>query len=308
MADEDETIASADDTAVASQDEDTVVVVTDDEDEGVIPAEKGIEDLKKSLEAEKLAAAEERRMRADAEKRAYEAQVEAHKERQNAVAAHYQSVKDGISFLKGRENHLMEAWKEAKSMGDYQKEVDLQKEIYQSQMTLERLESEKSRMERMAQNPPQPVAPPPVNPADQVDRWVNGLTPRTKDWVSRNRASMDLEDPRYQNRLKAAHFAAVAEGFVEESDAYFEAVEERLGMRKASKRRADDDDDEVEDRSSRRSVSPPAAPVSRGGDRKGTYRLSEAEKEAAQVSGLSYEEYAKNKMRIAKEAAAGGRR
>ena len=307
MADEDETIAPADDTSVSGKD-DGVVVIEKDDDEDVIPAERGIEDLKKSLEAERLAAAEERRMRAEAEKRAYEAQVEAHRQTQNAAAAHYQSLKDGISFSKGRESQLIEAWKEAKAMGDYQKEVELQREVYQQQMILERLEAEKARMERMAQNPPQPVAPPPQNPESMIDQWVSGLPPRTKNWVQRNRDYLELEDPAYQNRIKAAHFAALADGFTHESDGYFEAVEERLGLRKAPKRRAADDEDEAEDRSSRRSVAPPSAPVSRGGDRKGTYRLSEAEKEAAQVSGLSYEEYAKNKMRIAKEMAAGGRR
>ena len=308
MADEDETSTLDDDTNVTSKGEDNADAAADDEPDDVITAEKGIEDLKKSLEAERQAAAEERRMRAEAEKRAYEAQVGAHRQTQNAAAAHYQSLKDGISFSKGRESQLIEAWKEAKAMGDYQKEVELQREVYQQQMILERLEAEKARMERMAQNPPQPVAPPPQNPESMIDQWVNGLPPRTKNWVQRNRDYLELEDPAYQNRIKAAHFAALADGFTHESDAYFEAVEERLGLRKAPKGRAADDEDEAEDRSSRRSVAPPAAPVSRGGDRKGTYRLSEAEKEAAQVSGLSYEEYAKNKMRIAKEVAAGGRR
>ena len=126
--------------------------------------------------------------------------------------------------------------------------------------------------------------------------------------MTKNRDALELENPQKQRLLKAAHEKTLALGHVEHSDSYYDAIEQELGFRKPSRQVVEEDDDDNDVMSSasrptaRRSVSPPAAPVSRGGSRKGTVTLSAAEKEAAEISGVSYDEYYRNKVRDQKRA------
>jgi hypothetical protein len=297
------------DDAVSSPAEDEVVVKAEDDDpsnDDNLSPEEGIEDLKRNYEELKQAAERDRQARLEAERAAYEAQVAAQNDRMNAAAANYQSIKDGISFLKGRESQVLEAWKEAKSLGDYSREADLQREMYGMQQTLERLEGKKAQFENFFQRPPEPVAPP--QPIDPVEAFAQQQTPATAAWVRRNRDF--IADETNKHLIASAHHRALADGYEKDTPAYFRAIEEEIGIRKPSRRVERDEDDEDYDRrpSARRSAPPPAAPVSRGGTRKGAVTLNAAERDAAEVSGLSYEEYYRQQQKIKNEQRQGGRR
>lgn len=307
MADEE---LKLDDAASASKAEDDVEIEikaedASSDDENLTP-EQGIEDLKRNYEELKKSAEQERQARAQAERVAYNAQVAAQNERMNAAAANYQSVKDGISFLKGREAQVLEAWKEAKSLGDYSREAELQREMYGMQQTLERLEGRKAQFENFFQRPPEPVAPP--QELDPVEAFAQQQTAPTAAWIRRNREFIAEETNKHL--VAAAHHRALADGYEMDTPAYFRAIEEDLGIRKPSRRVERDEDDEDDDRRpvSRRSSPPPAAPVSRGGTRKGAVTLNAAERDAAEVSGLSYEEYYRQQQKIKREERQGGRR
>jgi hypothetical protein len=286
---------------VKVEDDEIDIEVKDEGGDEGIPPDDGIEALKRSLEEQRKAVEQERQLRAQAEQAAYQAKLEAQNNFRQAQAATYQSLNDAIVFVKAQEENLQKAWIEAKTQGDYQREAEVQQQMMQNAQALQGLQYKKESMERAFKQGIEPVAPP--QPADPIDAWANTLTPKTADWVRRNKDRLSSEEGR--NLVAAAHHKALGQGLRLESEAYFEAVETELGMRRPARHvEEDDDDDGVMSAASapapRRSVAPPAAPVTRGGPRKGVVTLSAAEKEAAEISGVSYEEYARNKAQEAK--------
>jgi hypothetical protein len=98
----------------------------------------------------------------------------------------------------------------------------------------------------------------------------------------------------------AAHNMVMADGHQADSDDYFSAVENVLGV----SRQANNDDDGTEMAAkvvSRRS-SPPAAPVSRSGSAPGTspkvIRLTPEEAEIARLSKMTDKEYWEMKQKV----------
>jgi len=310
MADEDK---KQDDTAeIAKNDEIEVEVKAADADDGEdsgIPAEQGIEELKKSLEMQKKAADEERKRRIDAEKRAYEAQVYAQQHEAEAKNAQYHQIVGAISQLEERERGLMAAWTEAKSMGDYQKEAEIQKEMLEAANYLSRLRNGKSNMEAELKRPVQPVAPPVVDP---IEAFASTMSPQSGNWLRSHRDFLQDDSGALIERnrllLVAAHNKALAEGYKQDDPDYFQYVEQEIGLRKRPSRRDEVEDDEDDGPMSaaaaptRRSVAPPAAPVSRGGTRKGTVTLTPEQREIAKLTGQTEEQYYKNMMRDKKRA------
>jgi len=290
---------------VKVEDEDIEVDVKDDGGDQGLPPDEGIEFLRRSLEEQRIAVEHERKLRAAAEQQAYQAKLQAQENYRQAAAATYQSLNDAIVFVKAQEENLQKEWVEAKTQGDFQREAQIQNQMMQNAQALQGLEYKKSTMENAFKQGIEPVEPPrPAQPADPIEAWAETLTPKTADWVRRNKERLSSEEGR--NLVAAAHHKALGQGLRIESEAYFEAVETELGMRRQS--RSSDYDDDGDDDSAlsaaaaptRKSVAPPAAPVTRGGPRKGVVTLSAAEKEAAEISGVSYEEYARNKAKEAK--------
>jgi hypothetical protein len=114
-------------------------------------------------------------------------------------------------------------------------------------------------------------------------------------WLRQNKEHVN--DPRKINRMFRAHEDAVDDGLTPDTPEYFAFVEDRLGIAAAKQVSPP-----------RRQVSPPSAPVSResgsGGvpGRSNVVRLTSEEREAARFSGLTDQEYAKQKLRMMREA------
>jgi len=300
-------VADEEDKNVVAKSEDDVVENNDElgvgqptpQDDGITPDE-GIEDLKKSIEAQKRMVAEAQRARAEAEKRAYEAQVLAQQKSHEALEANYYSVVGAIKNISDYDQQLLAQLSEAKSMGDYNREAEIQRELIQNARRLQDLERGRDAFEEQRKQPVQPVPPPQI---DQIEAWASRLSPQSGDWLRRNRDH--LQAPNSDKLVLAAHYKATANGLKVDTPDYFAFVEEEVGIRNRASRRDDYEEDETEvsplssssNSAPRRSVSPPSAPVSRGGTRKGTINLSSAEREAAKISGVSEEEYYRNKMR-----------
>ena len=150
----------------------------------------------------------------------------------------------------------------------------------------------------------------PVQAADPVEALANQLTPRSAAWV---RAHPEFaRDPKQYARMLAAHNATVNADIKGDSDEYFAEVERILNV---SARKAPAEDDaplpgekpltEAAKATGGRGATPAAAPVSRSGtgtgSRPNVVRLTAAERETAKLSGLTDEEYAKNKMDLQKQ-------
>ena len=278
-----------------------------DADEGVSP-EQGLEELKKSLAAQKKALEDERRMRSEAERRAYQASVSAQNSQKEAKTAQYYQFKSAISEFEARERQMMQELADAKSMGDFQREVELQRALLETVQDLNSFKQAHDRLDYELRQPVQPVAPPVEDP---IEAWASKVSPKSAQWLRSNREFLESH-PKMNDILAASHMKATAYGHGVDTPEYFAFIENDIGMnRKPARRQVEEDYEDDEDDgvmsvasapSPRRAPPPPPAPVSRGGNRKGTIHLTKEEREVAAFSGLTEEQYYANKLKEKKRA------
>jgi len=252
-------------------------------------ADKALKKLNKALEKERKARIEAEGLARQAAERAMAAQNEMTDSNLHLVSGAIDSIKRDQEILKAN-------LRDAMAIGDYDKAADLQEQMVANVSNLRQLERG---YEEMRQQPRvQPVAPPPREMT--VDTLIDQVTPKSADWLRRNREN--LPDARSIRVMARAHEDAVEYGIVPETDAYFQFVENRLGI--SGKRSSIPEVDDVmsEAASSRqRRASPPAAPVSRqpidSSYRPGVIRLTAEEVEHARISGVTPKEYYDEKMK-----------
>lgn len=279
-----------------SKDEPKVEVIEETsakkEDSSETPALEGITELKRKLETEK-------RAREDAERRAYEAQKNANQANFDAKRADLQSVESALEIVKSRDEALKRAYSEAHASGDSERVAEIVKAMTVNEEQKKDLKKGKKELKRQIEvaerQPVHPVAPP---QADMVEQIAQSVSPRSAAWV---RESKDyLRDERSIRKMFRAHEDAVEDGLAPDSDEYFSFIEGRLGIG----RHAQETESPMSAASApapRRSVSPPAAPVSRQSSQSNVMRLTRAEAETARDLGMTPEEYAKNKAMLIKE-------
>lgn len=243
----------------------------------------------------------ERRARIDAEKRANEAAQNAHAAQIDVQDNQMQLVTSAIARVQEATDQLEAAYEQAMLNGDARACAKIQREMASNEAKLLQLENGKAAME--AQPKPQPPQPIQHTPSDPVEALATQLSPRSAAWV---RAHPEYaRDKRLEQKMLAAHNLTVADGVEVDTDEYFAGVEAALGIKSASEEAADnplsDAANEVETPVPR-PVAPPPAPVSRGGGNSSNRgKLTLAEQEAAECSGISYEEYARNREQLKKE-------
>lgn len=256
-----------------------------------ITPDQGIEALKKRLEDEK-------RAREEAERRAYEAQKQAQRAQRDVQDGDYQLILSAIDATKRNADILKNGYAEALATGDYRRAADFQEAIALNSNKLSTLENGKSALETRLKQPVQPV-----QQNDPVEAFASQLTPRSAAWV---RSNPDVVKNRYEDMVKA-HSHAIGEGFVPDSDAYFEHVERRLGIRKAAEPEMAEEDvvSVAAAPVQKRTSSPPVAPTSRvasnSSGRPNVVRLTAEQKEMASMMGMSPEDYAKNMVALKRE-------
>lgn len=249
--------------------------------------DSALKELNARLEQERLAReqAEERARVSD--QKAQMAYGEVSDTNMHLVASAIDSVKRDQEILK---SHL----RDSMAIGDFDKAADIQSAM---QVNFNKLSQLETGYEEMRNTPRQPVAPQPREM--NVDTLINQVTPRSAEWLRTNREH--LPDPRSIRVMARAHEDAVDYGIVPESDAYFRFVENRLGIGE-SKRAVPGFDDAMEyaAKPTQKRSSPPSAPVSRSGNstnRSGVVTLTASEVEAAKISGITPQEYYRNKMK-----------
>lgn len=255
-----------------------------------VTPDQGIEALKKRLEDEKKA-------REEAERRAYEAQAQAQRAQRDVQDGDYQLILSAIDTTKRNADILKNGYAEALSVGDYRKAADFQEAIALNANKLSTLENGKNALEAKLKQPVQPAQ------NDPVEQFAAQLTPRSAAWVRNN---PDIIRNRYDDMVKA-HSHAVGEGFVPDSDAYFEHVERRLGLRKAPEPELPEEEviSVAAAPVQKRTSAPPVAPTSRvasnSSGRPNVVRLTAEQKEMAVMMGMTPEDYAKNMVALKKE-------
>jgi hypothetical protein len=254
-----------------------------------IAGEEGVEELKKRLE-------EERRLRVDAENRAREYAQRETSARNEVQDSNLTLVTNAIETVKQNNSILKANYRDAMSVGDFDRAAEIQEALSSNSAKLLQLEQGKQALESMPKHQSQV-------PSDPVEALASQLSPRSADWLRRN--PQCATDQRLFQKMLAAHNLAMADGIVPDSDEYFEFVESTINIRKAPTRRADPVADEdptaAAAKPTQRRTSPPAAPVTRGGERSNVVRLNSQEREMAQMMGMTDKEYATHKLALQKE-------
>lgn len=273
-----------------------VVVEADSAPAEAASAAKEEDDVQVQLKKLQQKLEEERQARREAENRARDAAEQANKAYSEVEDTNLQLVVNAIDTVR-RENEILKShYKEAMSVGDYDRAAEIQESMGANSAKLLQLENGKAAMEA---RPRQQQVP---SYSDPVEGFASRLSPRSAEWIRKN--PQFVTDPRLQQKMIAAHNLAVADGYRPDSDEYFEFVEDTLKIRRQQQREMAA---EVESPlSSAAKVAPkpapPAAPVNRSSSpRANTVRLSAAEAETAKMFGMTEQEYAKHKLALQRE-------
>lgn len=265
----------------------------------VTDPEAGVDVLKKQLADAQAAKAQSDARAASAEREAVGAKTEVQQ-------TQLQLVENAIAAVKAQLDASESDYADAMAAGDFAAGAKIQRQMAADaakQLTLENgLESLK--------NAPKPQAPAPSG--DPVEAFAQTLTPPAAAWI---RSHPDyVRNAGLNKRLVAAHNDALAWDIVPDTPAYFAHVEGRLGLRSggqaAPAAAAPTTEVALSDTSTAAGgrgsdTAPPAAPARNGNNGSSrVLRLSPAQQEAAQMSGMSNEEYGKMLLKIEREKTA----
>ena len=273
---------------------------------GRVPAELGVDDLKRQVDEARLQAERERNARAEAERRAQQNEQQVRRYAGEVQDSQYHIIANAIDATQKESAAIKRDYAEALERGDYAVAADLQERLSDARHRLGTLQQGRDALEMQRQAPPrtegrveqprQPAAPP--TPEQQFEGYVRQFTQRTQEFMRRH--PQVVTDRTMNFRATAAHNDAMAENLQPDTDAYFDFVERRLGLRQDSRQNGRQDNQ-------RRA--PVAAPVSRDAPSMSTgrsadpmsVRLTAAEQEMAQMQGFTNEEYARHKAALIRE-------
>jgi len=274
-----------------SPEEVTKVAANDEE-----TPEQGIAELKAKLEKEQIA-------RAEAERRMREHQMATQKAQHEVQDGNLMLIKSAINTVKQSTDSLKANYKAALASGDYDRAVDIQEAMSVNAAKLLQLENGQAALEQKLANPVQPIQ----QTLDPVEQVASQLSPRSANWV-RNHPEC-VRDQKLYAKMVGAHNFAVADGYVPDSDAYFDFIERSLGYRSAPEQsesvEAAENPQSTAASVRQQRTSAPAAPTSRtassNNGRPNVVKLTASEREIAEMMKMTPEEYAKNKVLAQKE-------
>ena len=301
MSEKDDQIEVEIDDPVVTEKEPEIKVITDtDDDRGndntppVISAEDGIKELRRRLEAEHQA-------RLEAEHYAKYAREQASKAYEEVGETQFHLVSNAVDTVKRDAEILRGQFRDAMNIGDHDRAAEIQEAMSVNAIRLTRLEDGKRDMETRPRQPafnPPPPPPPQQSYQDPLEQIAQAVSPRSASWIRANRDNLGNE--RALREMFRAHESAVDHGYAPDSDAYFQFVENRMGISESNQSRQQSAAAPVQ-----RKASPPAAPVSRSGNGTGSrpnvVRLSSDQQEMAKNMGMTNAEYAAQVVALRKE-------
>jgi len=256
-----------------------------------IAPEDGIRELKFQLEQEKLA-------RAEAEKRAQQAAEREYAAKNEVTDSNLSLINNAINTTQQETAYLKSGYREAMAAGDYDRAAEIQQRMADNSARLLQLENGKDALERQVKQ----TAPQYQQPQDPVEALASQLSPRSASWVRNN--PQFATDQRLFQKMIAAHNLALADGIAPDTDEYFANIEDTLRIRRPEPV-YEDPTAQAASVTQKRYTAPPAAPVSRSGtgtgSRPNVVTLTAAEREMAEMMGMTNQEYAKNKLALQKE-------
>lgn len=179
-----------------------------------------LDELKAQLEAEKQARAREAEARAAAEQEAQTQRQAVATHQQSAYDAQATAIERALEASVGKLQALRTAYAAAAQNADATQMADLMEQMsYEAARKLQ-LEGGKAQIEQVRKTAAE--APAQADPLAQ-------FTPRTRDYVRKHPELLNDRSRGY--RAAAAHNEALAEGFVQDTDAYFDYMDQKLGYK-----------------------------------------------------------------------------
>lgn len=217
-------------------------------------------------------------------------------------------IEGAITTNESKKADVLRRIREAKEAGDYEAETTATAELAEVTLDLKQARMGKERIEREIEEGPKPGAGPQPG-EDPIDGWArqNNIGARSVSWLKEHREY--TSDPEKNAELQLAEVRARRAGHAPNTDGYFQALEENLGLRD----KPGSDEPDPPRRESNGGVVP-AAPVSRaapsGGGRQvspvegithlggGKYRVSPEIAEAASIAGIPVKDYVEQALKL----------
>lgn len=267
--------------------------------------EEGLKKLQAQLDSEKAEKNAALTRARTAEATAAAAQADAHDNRIHLVSQAITQVTSEAEKLENQYAEMLEA-------GDHRGAAKIMTAMTTNSAKLNELQRGKVNLEKQ----PKPAAP----ATDPVEMFVKGMAKPAADWVRSHPEY--ATDEGLTAMMVGEHHRAIRAGHAENSPGYFKFIENGLGIGvepedepappPVSKRRNDTIDTDVDvplsaasTATKGRNAAPVSAPVSRTGtgtgERKGTIRLTREQIEAAEMTGVTPEEYARNMVQMKRD-------
>lgn len=246
------------------------------------------EKIKQQLEEERRTSAEatRRAQQAEEDRRRYEerAQQGERSVKQANLAMLDRAIEASDAAMANLKREMAAAYQE----GDFDKVANCQAQISEAAAQKVQLVTGRRQLEAM---PEQVVQQQQQQHADPFEAALTNYTPRTQSWI-RNHPDV-LRDPKTMQRAMGYHNLATAEGYVPDSDAYFDFLEQQLGYKENTQQ------NQRQDNPQRKTVA--AAPgrsgvpgSTRNGSSLSVRDMTPAMMEAAKMADITPEEYLKN--------------
>lgn len=205
------------------------------------------------------------------------------------------SVLNALAAAKAEGDSAQKDYVSALEQGKVNEAAEAQRRMSRADARAEQLEHGKIALEAEKRLPEgRVVRQEPERKSNDFDSRISSFSPRTQNWLREHRECMT--DQKMNNKMISAHYSAVADGFIPDSDAYFDVVNKQLGF-------GDDNNaSKVSVRGHNRAM--PAAPVSRdsqNGSITNKVPLNKREQDAADALGLSLTEYARRKQAMTRD-------
>lgn len=272
----------------------------------------GVKILRQQLEAKQREAEEMRKGRIEAENLARQREFEAKNAVVYAQDSQVTAFNNAIAGFERDAEMLEERAAAALERGEYQAAAKIQREMAKIESKLEFLNKGKFDLEEKLEVQRQSLTPPErmeyTGPQDPVEAYVQNLAPVAKDWI---RAHPEVvTDDSLRNLMTAGHYEALGMGLKPNTQEYFGHIETKLGYGEGGsnfqpevQRQETTPQYRPQGRTPMASapVSRSASPtVSRNGNRM-SVTLTPAMREAAEIAGMTEEEYAAEMVRLANQ-------
>lgn len=266
------------------------------QDDPTIILQTQLDALKKSEEVQRNRADQAERDRAQAVARNKEREAEIVRFQKEVHESQFDAVNNGLAAAKAEAEKAQQDIENAISLGDGKGQAEAYRRLAKAENAISKMEDGKIELEAKLKEEPKKIAP-------QIESTIeqSGLPETAKAWLTLHPDY--LSDPRKNSKIQALHWDVVDEGHAAFSPAYFESLEQHLGMRQ--KPQLEEDEDSRESRQTQQRTSIVSAPVSREGNAgNGTknssqIRLSPAQREAAKMAGISEKDYALQMQKLA---------